>query len=392
MTVHVYKHTDAGAPVLTGEVGALKNLLKACLVDGYNAVSVASITRSGTTVTVTTSTAHGFNVRAASTVPHGSQCALISGAAESDYNGTHKVATIVSSTVFTFEIATTPATPATGTITCKRAPAGWAEVFTGTDKSVFRAGSGLRHYMRVLDTDARDTRVMGYETMTDVDTGAAGFPTNAQMSGGGTYWWKSGVASNAARGWTLTTNGVWINFLSDLSTTMAGNSYIVHAFGEFPSEKASDLYSSAIIGQNNSASSPTTTSGYSLVSSYNSVTSGHYLCRNYTGLGSAIAFGKCGDYHRANQTIMGNFGRTYPSPVSGKAKLSRVWINEPSVIEDRGLMPGIWYPIHSVPFSVGDWFSGGGAELAGREFEVHQLYGSGGTNYGQCCLEISDTW
>ena len=392
MTVHVYKHTDAGAPVLTGEVGALKNLLKACLVDGYNAVSVASITRSGTTVTVTTSTAHGFNVRAASTVPHGSQCALISGAAEADYNGTHKVATIVSSTVFTFEIATTPATPATGTITCKRAPAGWAEVFTGTDKSVFRAGIGLRHYMRVLDTDARNTRVMGYETMSDVDTGAGGFPTNAQMSGGGTYWFKSGVASNATRGWTLLTNGRWITFLSDLSTTMAGNSHHLHAFGEFPSEKATDLYNSAAIGQNDTAASPTTTNGIQLATGAGSTLAGHYVCRAYTGLGTAIAVGKTGDYFRAAQSLMGRNGLTYPSPVSGKARLSRVWLNEPSVSEDRGLVPGLWYPIHHVPFSVGDWFSGGGSELAGREFEVYQLFGAGGTNWGQCCLEISDTW
>lgn len=35
MSVTVYKSTDTSAPVLTGEVGKLRDLLKACLVDGY---------------------------------------------------------------------------------------------------------------------------------------------------------------------------------------------------------------------------------------------------------------------------------------------------------------------------------------------------------------------
>lgn len=35
MTVHVYAWDDAGAPVLTGEVGTFAHLLRKCLVDGY---------------------------------------------------------------------------------------------------------------------------------------------------------------------------------------------------------------------------------------------------------------------------------------------------------------------------------------------------------------------
>ena len=60
MTVKVYFSDQAGAPVLTGQVGSLINVLDAVLVNGYNEVNVASMTRSGSTVTVTTSTAHGY--------------------------------------------------------------------------------------------------------------------------------------------------------------------------------------------------------------------------------------------------------------------------------------------------------------------------------------------
>lgn len=68
--------------------------------------SVSSITRSGTTATVTCGVAH--------TVTDGSPV-TISGADQSEYNGIFQAA-YVSSTVFTIEVTGSPATPATGTI------------------------------------------------------------------------------------------------------------------------------------------------------------------------------------------------------------------------------------------------------------------------------------
>jgi len=75
-----------------------------------SAVSVSSITRSGTTMTVTTATDHLFIV---------GDSVLISGANETDYNNGWRILTVPSSTTFTCEMATdqTPTTPATGTIT-----------------------------------------------------------------------------------------------------------------------------------------------------------------------------------------------------------------------------------------------------------------------------------
>lgn len=68
--------------------------------------SVSSITRSGTTATVTTSTAH--------TLADGDPVKL-SGATQAEYNGIFQ-ARLVSSTVFTIEVSGSPTTPATGTI------------------------------------------------------------------------------------------------------------------------------------------------------------------------------------------------------------------------------------------------------------------------------------
>lgn len=68
--------------------------------------AVASLTGSGTTATLTTSTPHGFVT---------GQKVVISGATQSDYNGSFTV-TVTGPTTFTYTVANSPATPATGTI------------------------------------------------------------------------------------------------------------------------------------------------------------------------------------------------------------------------------------------------------------------------------------
>ena len=74
------------------------------------AVSVSSITRSGSTATVTTAAAHGLTT---------AEYARLAGADQSDYNGRFQV-TVTNTTVYTMTVANAPTTPATGTITSRR--------------------------------------------------------------------------------------------------------------------------------------------------------------------------------------------------------------------------------------------------------------------------------
>lgn len=69
-------------------------------------ISVTSLTRSGSTVTATTSVNHNLADGVSTTV---------SGANETEYNGTFTV-TVTGVNTFTYEIVGTPTTPATGTI------------------------------------------------------------------------------------------------------------------------------------------------------------------------------------------------------------------------------------------------------------------------------------
>ena len=110
MPIKVYRSTDLGAPVLSGQIGQFITFLDAILVNGYNSVSVSSLTRSGSTATATCAAPHGLST---------GDVALVAGAGQSDYN-VEAVVTVVSSTVFTYDVANAPTSPATGTITAKR--------------------------------------------------------------------------------------------------------------------------------------------------------------------------------------------------------------------------------------------------------------------------------
>lgn len=90
---------------------------------------MSSITRSGTTATVTTATAHGL----ADGDP-----VKIAGASQSDYNGIFQIR-YLTTTTFTIEVENSPTTPATGTITAT----GYTETYFKYTKYVHCDGRDL---------------------------------------------------------------------------------------------------------------------------------------------------------------------------------------------------------------------------------------------------------
>lgn len=149
----VYRSNDVGAPTLNNTRGSLIAVLKACLVNGLAARNCTSITRSSTTATVTL-TGHGFMT---------GQNVTIAGCNQSEYNG-QKSITYVDANTFTFQVAGSPATPATtGTnITAQLPAAGWtvAAEDAGNYKLLLRndsvTGSGRFYFVKedgVLSTD-----------------------------------------------------------------------------------------------------------------------------------------------------------------------------------------------------------------------------------------------
>lgn len=160
-----------GAPQITNDWGVLVGMLDACLINGFNTQNPTSVTRSGSTVTMTFSGGgHGF-------VQH--QVILVSGADQVEYNGEQRL-TAVTGTTVTFTIAGAPTSPATGTIAVKTAPLGFEKPFSGTDKAVYRSPNldSTRMFLRVDNSLAagwnaswaKFGKVTIADAMSDVDT------------------------------------------------------------------------------------------------------------------------------------------------------------------------------------------------------------------------------
>lgn len=100
----------------------------------YTSVTPTSITSSGGVATVTTNSAFVSSLTVGDTIE-------VSGASQSEYNGTFTVASKPTSTTFTYAISGSPASPATGTITVKRQ--GWI-TRSGTTVTARLPGHGFK--------------------------------------------------------------------------------------------------------------------------------------------------------------------------------------------------------------------------------------------------------
>lgn len=380
MTIRLYRYDQTGAPVLTGQTAKLNALIKACLVDGYNSGSVTSITRSGNTATVTR-TGHGFV---------SGQFVLHAGADQTEYN-VEEVVTVIDANTYTYPVSGTPATPATGTITSKFAGCGWAEEFTGTGKSAFRAGSGNRLRLRVDASGTNNPRVIGYESMTDVDTGTAAFPLEAQMAGGG-YAYTSNSTDATARPWLILASETWVYiWIANAHATSAGfvttgaNTQF-YFFGDFQSYKVGDAFNTAYIFAYSTGSAQCSMASLAS-SSLTTATNAHFIARSYLQTGSSVTACKSGDTAKGSAT-MGSGQVAFPDPVTGGLLLSPVYINEASTGVVRGVMPNLWQPLHG-GLTPGDTFTGSGA-LAGKKFLILACP-SNASSY-RAALEVPHWW
>jgi hypothetical protein len=342
--IQVFKSTNTGAPVLTGEVGKLIALLLTCLVDGYATASVTSITRSGTTATVTLASANATLVTG--------DWVTISGAVETDYNGSFQI-TVSSSTVFTYTVANSPTTPATGTILYNKSGAGWTQPFTGSNKAAFRGGAtnnSAQFYLQVIDDGsptggALNAAVRGYESMSDVDNGTGDCPTVASIAAG-LCWRKSATANSTARDWVIVADDRAFYLQINANATVGTTS--TNFFGWFPSYKSGDAFNCALCASSvfNSASSAEGISNKSAPATFTSVAY-DVIARSYSQIGSAIT-ARTVSFSAAGAGSVGNNATTilYPNPQD-----SALWVTPLLQGEGgnsiRGRYPGAYEPLHT---------------------------------------------
>ena len=140
-----------------------------------NTLSVSSITRSSSTATATTASAHGFI---------NGESVTIAGAAQAEYNGVF-VITVTSSTTFTYTVSGTPATPATGTITCVSAGTGaWSYEVTAFN-TTGESTAGTAVSVTTGPTNLTDFSAVKYNALAWTATaGATGYNIYGRTSTG----------------------------------------------------------------------------------------------------------------------------------------------------------------------------------------------------------------
>ncbi len=392
-SVKFFDSTMLGAPVLSGEVGTLVALLDSCLVNGFVAVSVSSVVVAASVATVTTATAHGFAM-AGLTGP----VVLIAGATPAGLNAEWRIASVTNTTVFTFACPGVTAGTATGTITVKRAGAGWTKAFSGTNQAAYLMDQvgGNPHYLQVIDDAAVTTAAngrwakwTGYEAMTSVTAGTNPFPTVAQ-SATGLQVLKSGTSDATARWWWFVADGQLFYFGSGWhATTYAGN-VGGYAFGKTGSLREADAYDTLISAETAGAltlpTSPGTTNVFSAVGAYSVAHAGRYLARSHTQLGTAVqagfvaAPGPC--------VTMGLTGFAYPYALNNGLFISAPGLAESSLIRQTQ-MPGLYYPQHPNELVHGDAIDNI-AGLLGKTLRCQALVA--GNASAQCLIDITGPW
>jgi hypothetical protein len=378
--VKVYRSTDNGAPVLYGNAGYLIPILDACLVNGYGTLTPSSVTHSNGVVTVVTSVAHNLRTFGRQT---------IAGVAnDTAYNGEFMI-TVTGLYTFTYLQAGITAATATGTITTKSTGAGWTKAFSGTNLAAYRPGAGSRPFLRIDDTTTMTCRCVGYETMSDVNTGTNAFPSNTQFAGG-LYWQKSQTADiTTPRDWIIIADDktmyMWVNWNSSVTFTDEP----MHGFGDYDSYKVGDAFNGMIIANVSGA-----IAGFRF--SYLSTTvttadTGMYLTRSYSQVGTSMPAARISDYSKSvGQANMGAAGMVYPHPTDGGLWMAPVWVCETAPVvansSIRGVMRGVWNPLHTRPLAHLDTFQGSGG-LTGKTFLTLGIQVS-----AQVMMDISMTW
>ena len=363
MAIKAYFSNQTGAPVLNGTVGSLINVLDACLVNGYNQVNVSSMTRSGSTVTVTCAAAHGYeNPLTNYWVQNGvGNVCTISGATQTEYNGDWPIS-YVSDTVFTFDIGTaTPTTPATGTITTKRAAGGFSKAFADTNRGVYRSNdlSSRRHFWQVNDIadcpngqGARFAGWRGYENMTGINNGDGPFPTIVAAGTFGIYIAKSNALDATSRHWSLYTDGktVIMTFHTDQGgTSLNASSYsYVAGFGDLLSP-VPDPYATICGGLSSSATNTTSSNNCGFLMQAgttdpnpNTSQGWNALARTYNGAKKPVwATGHHGMGFYQNICMGVNGYLMFPDGLSNRFTLAQIMVYEPTTLGAvlRGQLP-----------------------------------------------------
>ena len=384
--IHTYDSTMTGAPVDSGTAGALRAVIKACLVDGFGAGAVATLTVASGIATATFAGAHPYRVGTVS---------QFAGATPAGLNGQKRILSITTNSV-TFDATGIADGTATGTITHKVAAAGWQELFAGTVTNVLCVKPTVPEatgcVLRVDDTGTINARVRAYEAMTDASTGVGPTPMESQVAGG-LYWPKSSSANATARPWIVIADER--GFYLAVDPTGDGRYTLTYA-GDIASLKSGDAYGYLLTGnqadQTDTSSVPDGCVGYS----HRSARTGAYLVRSHTAIGQSTAVQRLGAHHNGStaDVYAGTAGYslgTYPNGPNNGLLTGALELHGLGI---RGTLPGLLHPVQDCgsAFATGGVVEGSDDLLGRRLLAIRVAPPAGSVTPGTVFLDTTGPW
>jgi hypothetical protein len=244
----------------------------------------------------------------------------------------------------------------------------------------------------VDDTGVVSVRVIGYESMTDVDTGFGLFPSAGQFAGG-VWWSKSAYADSTPVAWRIV--GDSRGFYFSANNYGANSQYQTFYFGDIKSLKSNDPYACCISGAASSVHAQQNVYGHQLIyANYPGQYASLYLARAANAIGGSEAYANSPEMNLASATSysIGAVGPGYPSPVDNGLILcpQMIWNN----LGLRGYYPGMVVSpqLVNASFSVDDVITGTGA-LAGKKFiTMKNGYYSANANQSVAFFDHTGDW
>jgi hypothetical protein len=364
-----------GAPGIVNAAGGLLSILRACLVNGFNQVTLNSLTVSNGIATA--SRALGMAYRTLQVIE-------ISGATPSELNGQKRILSVGVGFV-TFDASGVSDGAATGTITCKVAPAGWSEPFTSGNIAVFRGASGERNYFRVDDTPGSEYVVVkGYTGMSDANTGDGLYQPES-----GNYYWIRPYLTGAT--WAIVADDrtmYMLSYAASYSQWYQGLQAMGELYSFVPNDTGKGFIAAAKGSQNGSNSGAHQRTTLFCTAAYNST---------IKRLGASLVSGSYIRAMRQVQDQSGGGGPTFPSAADQGMMLSDNLIVDYTVSGAPIIArtPGAFWVLADAPFqSV--WtpcptFEGVGG-LAGRQMAMLSFLAPNSNTAQRVAVDITGPW
>ena len=287
--VRFFRSEHVDAPILSGTPGALVALLDACLVNGYGPATINSLTVEGEIASALISSGNNYDVGDVIRVAGAAPAAL-----NSDWRVQEKAGNTIRWSVAGLGV---PDGTATGTISAKRAPAGWQKVFADGDRAAYRSLSHAEHnglYLYVDDSGTTAAKVRGYESMTDIDNGVGPFPLPVAPQLPDGFYWAKAQDTNGVRRWALAADGKRIVYCPAYHASYTLRATGLH-FGKLINAAPDDVWATSLNGMYDQRTAIEAYPGYNgnviiNASNYGNISQCvQVLARSLAGIGSPLS-------------------------------------------------------------------------------------------------------